>query len=395
MIMVKAFPARKMQDVLIIMAIVFVVVLYFLFRFLQPEQLFNPDIFHGFTEYFATLQAPDSSLLPTTWAKVALASGTSIQGIANQGTFYFLMMLSNGLMAILVGSIIADRIYFDAYSKSQEGGSARFTTSKRASAFFNSLVRAKGSKRRQLMVKDIRTFFRETTQWTQLLLLSALVVVYLFNYKVLHLERYAGMTFYLRNIISFVNVILAGFVMSAICVRFVLPAVSVEGRAFWILRTAPIKMSYFLWSKFFLYVIPIFIVSEVLIVVSNIFLKTSGFLMIVTSIAMAFCSLGICAIAVGVGAMYPNFEEKNVARMSTGASSIIYMVISIGFMLTIFTFIALPSYIWQIHILSKTLPTTIDWAITGVMLFLSMLVIAAAIYFPMKMGVRALETRED
>jgi len=37
------------------------------------------------------------------------------------------------------------------------------------------------------LLKDIRLFFRDTTQWSQLILLAVLVVVYLFNVKALPL----------------------------------------------------------------------------------------------------------------------------------------------------------------------------------------------------------------
>lgn len=394
MILVNAFPARKAQDVLVILAILFFVILYFLFRFLRPEQLFNPDVFHGFTEFFATMQTPNSPFLPTSWATAALNSGMSINRIADSGTFYLCMMLSNGMFAVLVGSWLAQRMYFTAYSKSQEGRNAKITRLPFVTSLIAGLIRTKDDQRRQIMQKDIKTFFRETTQWTQLLLLLALIVVYLFNYKVLHLERYAGITFYLRNLISYLNMVLAGFVMSAVCVRFVLPSVSVEGRAFWIIRSAPIKMSTFLWNKYRFNIVPIFIVSEALIIISNIFLKTSGFLMVVSAVIMGLISFCIVAMAVGIGAVFPNFEEKNVARMASGASSIIFMVLSIGFLLLVIGLMAIPVRIWQIHLLANTSPTPVDWVITALSAVVVVVLMAASIYFPMKRGISALENME-
>ena len=38
--------------------------------------------------------------------------------------------------------------------------------------------------------------------------------------------------------------------MATVAVRFVFPAVSAEGAAFWIIRTSPITLRDFLWSKF-------------------------------------------------------------------------------------------------------------------------------------------------
>ena len=43
--------------------------------------------------------------------------------------------------------------------------------------------------RRHLLIKDLKVFLRDVSQWSQLLLLLALVLVYLYNFRVLDLER--------------------------------------------------------------------------------------------------------------------------------------------------------------------------------------------------------------
>ena len=52
--------------------------------------------------------------------------------------------------------------------------------------------------RRELVLKEVRLFFRDTTQWSQLILLAVLVLVYVFNIKFLPL-RGEGMTFFLQS----------------------------------------------------------------------------------------------------------------------------------------------------------------------------------------------------
>ena len=66
------------------------------------------------------------------------------------------------------------------------------------------------------MVKDIKTFLRDSTQWSQLFLLIALIVVYLYNFKVLPLDRSPLPTATLKTVVSFANLALAGFVLSAV-----------------------------------------------------------------------------------------------------------------------------------------------------------------------------------
>ena len=82
--------------------------------------------------------------------------------------------------------------------------------------------------KRELVLKELRLFFRDTTQWSQLILLGVLVVVYVFNIKYLPLHG-DGMTFFLINIVPFLNLVLAGFVLASIAARFIFPAVSLEG----------------------------------------------------------------------------------------------------------------------------------------------------------------------
>ena len=58
-------------------------------------------------------------------------------------------------------------------------------------------------------------FFRDTTQWSQLILLGVLVVVYVYNIKVLPLYTGEEVSFFLINVVSFLNLGLAGFVVAA------------------------------------------------------------------------------------------------------------------------------------------------------------------------------------
>ena len=81
-----------------------------------------------------------------------------------------------------------------------------------------------------------------------------------------------------KNVYAFVNLAMAAFVLSAVAVRFVFPAVSAEGAAFWIVRTSPVSMRAFLWSKFWTGLVPVLVLAEALTIVSNEFLGAAPFL---------------------------------------------------------------------------------------------------------------------
>src|SRR5438477_329620 len=81
---------------------------------------------------------------------------------------------------------------------------------------------------------------------------------------------------------------MAGFVMATVAVRFVFPAVSAEGASFWIIRTSPISLGDFLWSKFWTGLVPVLLLTEVLTVAGNELLGVDPFLKAMAAIAIVF-----------------------------------------------------------------------------------------------------------
>ncbi len=166
------------------------------------------------------------------------------------------------------------------------------------------------------MLKDLKVFLRDTTQWSQLLLLVALALVYLYNFRVLDLERVPYMSGVVKNAYAFVNLAMAAFVLSAVAVRFVFPAVSAEGAAFWVVRTAPVPLRSFLWSKFWIGLVPVVLLAEVLTVAANEFLGAAPFLKMLCALAVLFMTWRSSALAAGMGARYPRFAAENLTQVA-------------------------------------------------------------------------------
>ena len=207
--LVNVFPARRARDVLMLMGLLFAVALVLLLRFLRPERLLNVQTLPDVTAFFATLQSPITPLLPSFWAGEALFTG--LQGATD---WLHLGALWTTALAFTVGARAAfDRLYFDGWSKAQEARKARFTRLRGLEALAARLPM--GLPSRTLLVKDLKVFLRDTTQWSQLLLLVALALVYLYNFRVLDLERIPYMGAMVKNVYAFVNLAMASFVLSA------------------------------------------------------------------------------------------------------------------------------------------------------------------------------------
>jgi ABC-2 type transport system permease protein len=174
----------------------------------------------------------------------------------------------------------------------------------------------------------VRVFFRDTTQWSQLILLGVLVVVYVVNIKLLPLTG-DGITFFIVNLIPFLNLGLAGFVLASIAARFLFPGVSLEGRSWWLLRSSPLSMRELLWSKFWVGTLPLLLLALAIVTVTNTLLQVSIFMFAVSIGSITLLTFAIAGLAVGFGTLYPRFETENAAQIPTSFGGLMFMMTAV------------------------------------------------------------------
>ena len=325
MITALLMPAGRIRSVFIFLGFFLFLVLVPAFRLMRPEQLVDPDTFVSVLLYFRSLSMPASPLLPTTWVYDSLRA--ALTGDTRGTLFHLSLAWSFAALLIFVSAWVAGGCYFTGFSKAQTAAERLFPVrirlkKRRFPYFINMLPDAA----RAFAVKEIKTFFRDHTQWPQLFLLVALIVVYVYNFSVLPLHKSPIQTIYLQNIISFLNMGLAAFVLTAVAARFVFPAVSLEGEAFWIVKAAPISVGTFLWIKFLVYFAPLLALAEILTVVTNILLHVTPFMMGLSTITIFLVVPGIVALGVGLGAAYPDFKSENPAQAVTSFGGLLFML---------------------------------------------------------------------
>jgi ABC-2 type transport system permease protein len=330
LILVNTFPARRARDILMLMGLLFAASLVIVLRFIRPEQLLKVESLPDLTDFFATLQSPITPLLPSFWAGETLFA--SLQG--GRDLLHAAALWTTALASVVALRAASERWYFSGYSRSQEAPKARFT--KFRTLDFVAAALPLSTVRRQLLIKDLKIFLRDVSQWSQLLLLLALVLLYLYNFRVLDLSKIPYMSGFLKNIYAFINLGMAGFVMATVAVRFAFPAVSAEGASFWIIRTSPITLHDFLWSKFWTAFVPVLLLTEVLTVAANEFLGVDPFLKAVTALAIVLMTFALVGLAVGLGARYPRFgaDPSQVAGSYGGVAfmmqAVLFVIVMIG-----------------------------------------------------------------
>jgi ABC-2 type transport system permease protein len=385
LLLVNVFPARRARDILMLMGLLFAASLVLLLRFVKPERLLRVESLPDVTDFFRTLQSPVTPLLPSFWAGEALFAGLhgSIDWLHGAALWTTALALP-----VLLGAA-SERWYFAGFSKAQEARKARFTRLRFLDAA--AAVLPLSSVRRHLLVKDLKLFLRDVSQWSQLLLLLALVLVYLYNFRVLDLARIPYMSGFIKNLYAFLNLAMAGFVMATVAVRFVFPAVSAEGAAFWIIRTAPISLSDFLWSKFWMGFVPVLALTEVLTVAGNHFLGVDPFLRVVAAVAIVFMSLALVGLATGLGARYPRFGADNATQVAGSPGGVAFMIAAVLFVLVMVVLLGWPSSLYLLHQVRPRPYTTLQLILMGGC-FASAAALSLGVWWQaMRSGVQALQ----
>jgi len=386
-------PARKARDILIFMALCFGVGLYLLVRFLQPERLVNPETFETVLSYLAALRTPSHGLLPSHWMIQVLLPFLMDRG--GDPAFYLGMLWSTAGAFLVLGGWWTAWHYPEAWSRALAGRRLRTLPRPFTEALVRGLSVFFPRRYRMVISKDLRVFFRDSTQWSQLLLLVALVVVYIYNVSVLPLSQETFGGWFLQNLLAFLNTGLTGFVVAAIAVRFVFPAVSLEGRAYWILQSSPIPLKDLLWGKFWASFLPLVLLAEVLIVSTNALLRVSGFMMGLSVGTVLLVTMGLTGMGVGMGAIYPRFEVENVAQIPSSFGGLLYMILAVGFIGVILLLEAVPVYlVFSARFYGSALSSGSMAAIAFSFLLLVML-FALALWVPMQRGLLALKAFEE
>jgi len=335
LLLVNVFPARRARDILMLMGLFFAASIVVLLRYIRPERLMHVESLPDITAFFSTLQSPITAFLP------------------------------------------------------QEARKARFTQLRALDAFAQRLPVS--PIRRHLFVKDLKVFLRDVSQWSQLLLLLALMLVYIYNFRVLDLERIPYMGGVVKNVYAFVNLAMAGLVMATVAVRFVFPSVSAEGSAFWIIRSAPISMRDFLWSKFWIGLVPVLALSEALTIAANQLLGVESFLKVVGAVAIVFMSFALVGLATGMGARYPRFSADNASQVAGSFGGISFMVLAVLFVLVIIALVGWPSSVYLFYQVRHAPLDTVREAQIAASLSLAIVVSLGTGWFGMRAGIRALD----
>ncbi|UCE65399.1 MAG: hypothetical protein JSU85_11070 [Candidatus Zixiibacteriota bacterium] len=366
-----------------------IIVLYF--KFGQPSSLaFNViSDWRVLNRYLGSMGATSFAFLPSFWISEILRTISAGEG--KSLLTYILALISTMILFLNLVFRLAHYLYYESWLASAETRGSKITMKAKTSRSIP-FFRMPGwlpSDFRAVLRKDLKIFIREPAQWAQFTVLLALLAIYLVNLKYFPTDVRDS---YWKTLIGFGNFAFTGFILATLSIRFVFPNISLEGRSFWAIISSPMPVRRLFWVKFWSAFIIFLFISEVLAFVSNIMLGLRGMLMILTFISVLLMSISLTSLAVGMGAVYPRFEERNPGKIASSMGGMVATVLSLIYVGLMVSIAALPAHRYSVFKMDPTLPFPVFEVslAAGLMFILNLTTITV----PLKLGLRSLKNRD-
>ncbi|HEV8357674.1 MAG TPA: hypothetical protein VGQ17_13055 [Gemmatimonadales bacterium] len=387
LVLVNVFPARRARDLLGLVTVAAAGGLVLALRLIRPERLTRPEGFRNLLDFISVLRTPSHPLMPSEWASTALMNWL----LQVRDPLPLLLLWTTAGAFVVAGAALHRMLYAPGFTRSQEGANGaigRPAWQRRAERLLSWLPVT----RREFVLKDLRVFFRDASQWSQLILLALLLLVYVVNIRALPLYTGERIPYVLVTLVVFLNQGLGGFVLSAIAARFIFPSISLEGRQLWLLRSSPLDLRAMLWSKYWVGTLPLLCLALIIGIVTNRILQAPPFMMLLSIVTTVCFTLAVGALALGFGVLYPQFESENAAQIPTSFGGLVFMMAAVSLLTIIIVVEAVPvaEHVrgWQTGEPGGSTASLI-FAVAGVFG-----VCAAATIIPIKLGLRRLATLE-
>jgi ABC-2 type transport system permease protein len=282
------------------------------------------DYTNWLKEFYGRLRLARSAFLPSTWmSQFTIEAG---RGDYRQALFYLAVLAANAAFFIWLSIRIVAADFSAALMRASEGCARRVRLAGHLTASLSRLVFFwLPAQLRMMILKDLRCFLRDANQWSQMGILAALLSLYVVNLPRLNV-RVLGE--YAPVVVPFLNLAAISLILATFTGRFIFPQVSLEAGQMWLMATLPIARGRIVSSKFISALTVTLAAAGVVVGTSVWMLQMEPLWAAVQVLFAAAICVGLCGLAVGMGAWLPSFEEKSSARIASGLGGMLNLVSS-------------------------------------------------------------------
>lgn len=330
--------------------LIYIAQVYLYFKVSSPVHLVREVMrYYPYVDlYFGSLDPASLKLLPNFWVSEIMYFYVSGNMAAVTGYTALLVTSTAGLFVFALA--IANAYFYDTWITSL---SIKSLTMK-ALQFKNSVFSFSRPSRfsphvEVLLKKEFWQFVREPIQWIHFVVMMGLLVIFLSSVSTLNIKLESVE---LRAVVYLVVFIFNIFLINSLALRFAFPMVSLEGSAYWSIRSAPVSPSTVYWIKFMLVMAILGVLSIIIAFLSNI-----PYLFVHSVVGekpwmveyvvpqfpvkvLAYCSIVVTPIVTitlvslnfGLGSAYANFIEKNPIRIASSQGATMTFLLSVVYL---------------------------------------------------------------
>jgi len=328
--------------------------------------------------------------LPSYWLSGAVLQWA--EGIPRHALFFATVLLSHTLF---FGSLAFTRfgnLFYGTASavQSRAGGMFKFNFFKSAEkdsaapGFLEKLFARfswLATDTRALAVKDLRMFWRDTTQWGQTVMFFGLLGAYIINLR--NFTHQLTSPFWIEAV-AFLNLGACAFNLASVTTRFVFPQFSLEGQRMWIVGMSPMGLARVVMTKYWLASAASLAVTLGLVTLSCYLLKMTWEDVAFFGAVVTVMTFALNGLAVGLGILYPNLKESNPNKIVSGFGGTLCFVLSSIYIIASLALLVLGGGGFHAHS---------DWVILTIAGFLLISFLIG--WLPMKMGLKHLKNFES
>jgi ABC-2 type transport system permease protein len=293
----------------------------------------NPSSPEWLNSFLTRMDLIKSILLPSTW--VTRGIDHAVHGHLADAAFYLLVTAANALFAgWLAVTVVAPRA-LTAFARTRssppqdcEAGARRGWWARGASMLGRLTFFFLSEPMRRIVLKDLRSFLRDPIQWSQLAILFGLMALYIINIPQVSPEFTSWHT---QRVISFLNLAAVSLILATFTSRFVFPLVSLEGQQMWLIVLLPVSRRKILWAKF-AFALAVTLTCALAVMFLAVEMLDLPFQLAVVQLAVtAAACVALCGLSVGLGALFPVFNQRNPSRIAGGFGGTVNLLLSVAY----------------------------------------------------------------
>jgi len=166
-----------------------------------------------------------------------------------------------------------------------------------------------------LLEKDLIIWMRDLPELLHFFFLLLLFSFYFFVLGRVPVIRTASPE--MLSILTSFHLAAGGYLLTTTALRFVFPAISLEGRGIRFLKSSPVSMKEVFWEKFVFSLLSLLAIAGILILVEASLFSAGTVVYSVLALMTGIITITVTSIMVSLGAAFPNYSTRDTERITT------------------------------------------------------------------------------